>query len=84
MASRAYPRRLGDANDPLSTKPSQYDASLNDTPDEKCSALMFLTEADAVAAFLQTNRIYEECALRQEKVFDRLVELDALEDDGAE
>jgi hypothetical protein len=55
-----------------------------DTPDERNPALTFPTEADAVAAFLQASRMYEERAERQEEALDRLDELDALEDGATE
>jgi hypothetical protein len=51
-----------------------------DMPDAEKHALTFPTEADAVAAFFQANRMYEERAERQEKALDRLDELDAQED----
>lgn len=52
-----------------------------DTPDEEYPAMMFPTEADAVAAFLQAERMYDERSERNEVALDRLHELDALEAD---
>ena len=53
-----------------------------DSPDEYSPALAFPTGADAEAAYLQADRMYEDRAARQRAALDPLDELDALDADS--